>query len=89
MINFDMIGRSGANHINAVATRSSPELHEIHQTLNQHIGLELSHPQSFRLGRSDHSAFYYAGVPIMYLFGGLDLDYHTPMIPGTNSFPLK
>jgi hypothetical protein len=25
-----------------------------------------------------HTAFYFAGVPIMYLFGGLDPDYNTP-----------
>jgi hypothetical protein len=42
------------------------------------IGLRLVHPESFRLGRSDHTAFYNAGVPIMYLFGGLDPDYNTP-----------
>jgi len=78
MINFDMIGRNAPDEINVVGTRSSPELHEIHQHLNESVGLRLHHPESFRLGRSDHTAFYYAGVPIMYLFGGLDPDYNTP-----------
>ena len=88
MINFDMIGRNEPDSINAVATRSSKKLHAIHQQANRHVGLKLVHPQSFRLGLSDHSPFYYAGVPIMYLFGGRDSDYNTPrdtwdkLIPG-------
>jgi Zn-dependent M28 family amino/carboxypeptidase len=88
MINFDMIGRNEPNGIYAVGTRSSPEVHEIHQHANRHVGLKLAHPESFRLGRSDHSPFYFAGVPILYLFGGLDPDYNTPrdtwdkLIPG-------
>jgi len=88
MINFDMIGRNEPDHIHAVGTRSSPELHELHQKANQHVGLRLGHPESFRLGRSDHSPFYFADVPILYLFGGLDADYNTPrdtwdrLVPG-------
>ena len=88
MINFDMIGRNDPNSIYAVGTRSSSVLHQIHQEMNQQIGLNLVHPGSFRLGRSDHTPFYYANVPIMYLFGGLDPDYNTPrdtwdkLIPG-------
>jgi len=88
MINFDMIGRNEPNGIYAVGTRSSRIVHQIHQSANHHIGLKLTHPASFRLGRSDHSPFYYARVPVMYLFGGLDPDYNTPqdtwekLIPG-------
>jgi hypothetical protein len=78
MVNFDMIGRNAPDAIFAVGTRSSPDLHRLHQEANQHVGLRLEHPQSFRLGRSDHTPFYYAGVPILYLFGGLDPDYNTP-----------
>ena len=56
--------------------------------MNRRVGLRLIHPRSLRLGRSDHTAFYYAQVPIMYLFGGIDPDYSTPedtwdkLIPG-------
>ena len=88
MINFDMIGRNKPDSINAVGTCSSKELHQIHQEANRHIGLTLVHPGSYRLGLSDHSPFYYAGVPILYLFGGRDPDYNTPrdtcdkLIPG-------
>ena len=78
MVNFDMIGKNEPDHINAVATRSSPEVHEIHQSANRHVGLKLSHPAGFRLGLSDHTYFYYAQVPVMYLFGGRDRDYNTP-----------
>ena len=78
MINFDMIGRNEPDHIYAVGTRSSPELDQIHQRVNRHVGLRLEHPATYRLGRSDHSSFYFAGVPILYLFGGLDPDYNTP-----------
>jgi len=77
MINFDMIGRNEPNRINAVATRSSADLHRIHQEANRHIGLELVHPENMRLGRSDHTAFYLAHVPTVYFFGGLHADYNT------------
>lgn len=88
MINFDMIGRNEPDHVFAVGTRSSVDLHRIHQACNRHVGLVLEHPASFRLGLSDHSPFYFANVPILYLFGGRDPDYNTPgdtwdkLIPG-------
>lgn len=78
MINFDMIARNDANHLYAVGTRSSRELHIIHQQMNQYVGMELEHPDRYRLGLSDHTAFYRKGVPIMYLFGGRHAGYHTP-----------
>ena len=77
MINFDMIGRNQADGIIVVGTKSSPELHEIHQRVNELVGLKLEHSKSLRLGLSDHSPFYERKVPIMYLFGGLTVDYHT------------
>ena len=89
MVNFDMIGRNAPDGINVVGTRSSPELHEIHQRLNRHVGLNLTHPSEFRLGRSDHSPFYLAGVPIMYLFGGRDPDYNTPRDTCDKLIPAK
>ncbi len=78
MINFDMIGHNDANSINAVATRSSQELHRIHQEANQHVGMKLVHPEDFRIGRSDHGRFFNVGVPVMYLFGGFHPEYNTP-----------
>ena len=72
-----MIGRNDPNHIFAVGTRSSPELHTIHHQANKYIHLQIENPKSFRLGRSDHTAFYYMNIPIMYLFGGMDPDYHS------------
>jgi len=77
MVNFDMIGRNEPNSINAVATRSSDELHRVHLEANRYVGLELVHPQNLRLGRADHTAFYMAQVPVMYLFGGRHDGYHT------------
>lgn len=77
MINFDMIGRNQPNEINAVATRSSAGLQRLHRLANRYVGLTIKHPRSLRLGRSDHSPFYLAEVPVMYLFGGLHPGYHT------------
>lgn len=77
MTNFDMIGRNDPDHIFAVGTRTSRELHALHQIANEKAGLRLEHPASLRLGRSDHSSFYMANVPILYLFGGLHEGYHT------------
>jgi Zn-dependent M28 family amino/carboxypeptidase len=78
MINFDMIGRNQPDRVNAVGSRSSRALHRLHQPLAERVGLHLQHPMSYRLGRSDHTAFFRAGVPILYLFGGLHPGYHTP-----------
>lgn len=78
MINFDMIARNEKDHIFAVGTRSSRELHTIHQQMNQHVGLTLEHPMRYRLGLSDHTSFYRKDVPIIYLFGGRHDGYHTP-----------
>ncbi len=89
MINFDMIGRNDPNQIYAVGTHSSPELHAIHQQANSWVRLRLIHPESYRLGRSDHTAFYYAQVPILYLFGGLDPDYNTPFDTWDKLIPSK
>ena len=89
MINFDMIGRNEPNEIYAVGTRSSDGLHAIHRDANRHVGLTLVHPQSYRLGRSDHSPFYFADVPIMYLFGGFHLDYNTPQDTWDKLVPAK
>ncbi|MBF0288561.1 MAG: M20/M25/M40 family metallo-hydrolase [SAR324 cluster bacterium] len=89
MVNFDMIGKNEPNSIFAVGTRSSFELHQIHQKVNEYVGLALVHPKSYRLGRSDHSPFYKAGVPIMYLFGGLDKDYNTPQDTWEKLIPEK
>ena len=77
MVNFDMTGRNEPNEIFAGGTRSSAQLHEIHQWANKNVGLKLVHPTSLRLGLSDHSPFYERGVPILYFFGGLTVDYHT------------
>jgi hypothetical protein len=89
MINFDMIGRNEPEHIYAVATRSSPDLHDIHQAANRHVKLHLVHPTSYRLGLSDHTFFYYASVPVMYLFGGRDPDYNTPRDTWDKLIPIK
>ncbi len=88
MLNFDMIGRNEPDEINVVASRSSDELHRLHQQANGHVGLTLHHPDNLRLGRADHTAFYLARVPVAYFFGGLHAGYHTPddtvdkLIPG-------
>ena len=70
-------------------TRSSTQLHAIHQEANRHVGLRLTHPASFRLGLSDHSPFYHADVPILYLFGGRDPDYNTPRDTWEKLIPAK
>lgn len=89
MINFDMVGKNAAEEINAVATRSSNELHTIHQEMNNYVGLSLVHPRSYRLGRSDHTAFYRANIPVMYLFGGKDKEYNTPRDTWEKLIPSK
>ncbi|HRU07659.1 MAG TPA: M28 family metallopeptidase, partial [Candidatus Brocadiia bacterium] len=89
MVNFDMVGRNVPDEIMVVGSRSSPQLHLIHQQANRLVGLRLVHPASYRLGRSDHTWFYYARVPIIYFFGGIDPDYNTPRDTWDKLIPAK
>ncbi len=91
-LNIDMIGRMGTEHPNDEnyvyvigADRLSTELHDINETANNtYTNLDLdytyneeSDPNRFYF-RSDHYNFAKNGIPIIFYFNGVHVDYHKP-----------
>lgn len=91
-LNIDMIGRVGKEHENDTnyvyvigADRMSTELHNINEKANEtytkmnldYTYNENSDPNRFYY-RSDHYNFAKNGVPIIFYFNGVHIDYHKP-----------
>ena len=91
-INIDMIGRRGYgkedndNYVYVIGSdRLSSDLHQISEKVNQeYINLELDYqyndlkdPNRFYY-RSDHYNFAKKGVPAIFYFNGVHVDYHQP-----------
>jgi Zn-dependent M28 family amino/carboxypeptidase len=77
MINMDMIGRlNDSTHaltIGGVGT--SPIWYSFIASAKKDFKVSLD---SSGVGPSDHTSFYYAGIPVLFLFTGLHSDYHKP-----------
>jgi Zn-dependent M28 family amino/carboxypeptidase len=77
MANMDMIGRlrDGALDVHGVGT--SPVWGPLVEETNRGAGLQLKlHEGGY--GPSDHSPFYAAGKPVLFVFTGVHRDYHRP-----------
>ncbi len=75
MINFDMVGRLTDNTMLAIGTGSASELPGLLDSLSAVHGIairSLSDPW----GRSDHSSFYGASIPVVHFFTDTHADYH-------------
>jgi hypothetical protein len=77
MINMDMIGRLRSHNLLVGGTGSAEEFKEILKPHFEESGLTVSIVASGR-GPSDHSNFFTAGVPVLFMFTGEHDDYHTP-----------
>ena len=77
MINMDMIGRlNDSTHaltIGGVGT--SPSWYPFITAAKKDFKVALD---SSGVGPSDHTSFYHAGIPVLFLFTGLHSDYHKP-----------
>lgn len=77
MINMDMVGRlNDSTHaltIGGVGT--SPTWASFITAAKKDFKVSLD---SSGVGPSDHTSFYYAGIPVLFLFTGLHTDYHKP-----------
>jgi hypothetical protein len=76
MINLDMVGRL-REHLNVLGIESAAEWSEMVPELCRAEGLRCSLGGE-AYGPSDHTSFYAAGVPVLYLFTGAHEDYHKP-----------
>jgi hypothetical protein len=75
MLNFDMVGRLRENKLITGGTGSAPELPQLLDSLNLGYGLTLA-AQDDPWGRSDHSSFYAAGIPVIHFLTDTHEDYH-------------
>lgn len=77
MANFDMIGRMNDNPVQLLAGASALEFDSLVEKVVKKV------PINHKIGRgassgSDHAAFYYENIPVVFFFTGIHSDYHTP-----------
>lgn len=77
MINLDMVGRLKENTLIAIGTGSATELPMLLDSVNVEFQFDLA-TQEDPWGRSDHSSFYAASIPVVHLFTDNHVDYHRP-----------
>lgn len=77
MMNFDMVGRIQGNKINVFGTGSSTTFDKVIDSVATIDSLLIT-KGSEGYGPSDHSSFYGAKVPVIFLFTGAHADYHLP-----------
>ncbi len=77
MLNLDMVGRLRDNTLTALGSDSAPEWPGEIERARQAARLQVNfHGDGY--GPSDQTAFYAAGVPVLFLFTGAHEQYHTP-----------
>ncbi len=79
MINMDMIGRlNDSTHALTVGgVGTSPALASATSTYGKRDMFKIV-TDSSGVGPSDHSSFYYQGIPVLFFFTGTHMDYHKP-----------
>ena len=77
MLNLDMMGRIRGRTVAVGGTGTAAEFDDMLPRLVEPTGLTVMATPS-GLGPSDHSNFYRADVPVLFVFSGLHDDYHTP-----------
>lgn len=77
MVNFDMVGRLREHRLYVGGVDSGTGLRAVVNDAAQGLGLALElRPSPF--APSDHTSFYAAGRPVLFLFTGAHADYHRP-----------
>ncbi len=77
MLNLDMIGRLGSQGLTIYGTATAQDFMDLLEPHLDASSLEVSTTGS-GLGRSDHTWFHEAGMPVLHFFSGIHDDYHTP-----------
>ncbi|MFO0551793.1 MAG: M28 family peptidase [Polyangiaceae bacterium] len=78
MINLDMVGRVRQNQLDIVGHDTATEFDNIVKASCEERRVECRLAEGGGYGPSDHSSFYGAGVPVLFLFSGTHADYHKP-----------
>ena len=77
MMNFDMIGRLKDNKINVFGYATADNFPEMIESLAVSDSIQVLRSAD-GYGPSDHSTFFMKNIPVLFLFTGVHLDYHTP-----------
>jgi hypothetical protein len=77
MVNLDMIGRLREAGLDVHGVGTSPVWKPLIEAANRGAGLKLNLKEG-GYGPSDHTPFYAAGRPVMFVFTGAHPDYHRP-----------
>ncbi len=77
MVNLDMVGRLWDGKLYVAGVDSGTGLRHVTADAAQVLGLSLQ-LRGDPFSPSDHTAFYSAGLPVLFLFTGAHADYHRP-----------
>jgi Zn-dependent M28 family amino/carboxypeptidase len=77
MMNFDMIGRLKDNKINVFGYATADNFPEMIDSLALMDSIQVLRSAD-GYGPSDHATFFMKNIPVLFLFSGVHLDYHTP-----------
>ncbi|HET7294289.1 MAG TPA: M20/M25/M40 family metallo-hydrolase [Vicinamibacteria bacterium] len=75
MVNLDMVGRLREDTLDVHGVGTSPAWRPLVEEANRAVNLRLRWHEG-GLGPSDHSSFYLASKPVLFLFTGVHSDYH-------------
>ena len=77
MLNMDMVGRlnDSTHALTLGGVGSSPSWESVVKMGSEDFKLTID---SSGVGPSDHTSFYHAGIPVLFLFTGTHKDYHKP-----------
>jgi hypothetical protein len=80
MVNFDMIGRFGAEKFTVYGVRSGKGFEQLVDRAAEQAGIKYRAPAggSGMFGSSDHAPFYDHDIPVLFPFTGVHKQYHAP-----------
>ncbi len=87
MINMDMVGRlnDSTHALTLGGVGTSPVWEEVIGMAGDDFKINID---SSGVGPSDHTSFYYAGIPVLFFFTGTHRDYHKPSdMPDLINYP--
>ena len=78
MVNLDMVGRMRGNVLDVIGHDTATEFPDIVRGSCDEARIDCKLAEGGGYGPSDHSSFYGAGVPVLFIFTGNHADYHKP-----------
>jgi len=89
MLNMDMISRNDQNEIAIVGAKSSSDLKELNEKVNEKLGIVLDYSQDRFFRQSDHYPFYSNEIPVLFYFAKPTEHLHKPTDDPETVDPVK